>query len=159
MKTYHKSLGVAAIFLTCSVLAGCMTSPHQLEQVGDSRSDPFFVSGFLTVPNQTVVIQARNPHTSGWTTIATTTSSNSPYLWEGVNWYSYNRSISVPNSLWSSGFGVYVTELRATVNGTPVFTFKENFSDHWEIDKPLADLWEEAGNGDGKSIYVYVSGP
>lgn len=145
--------GLACMLLAVAACTGCMTTPYHYEVVGPVNK-PVYTAGYVAAPNQTIYIQVRKNSASNWVTVGVTKSSSYAIHWDGVDWYSWNDKVSIPLSQWQPFFQGYFTEMRAVMNGSPLYTFDADFNECWEYDKTLSELWQECGHDDSVLIFA-----
>lgn len=150
-KSLMCTLGVALALTT----TGCMTSPGHGEIVG-KKSDKVYFGGYLTDPDQWVSIQARHP-SSGWITIGYAKSKSYSFTFDGTQWYPWSVKLIVPNSYWTAiGYGYNKVDVRALrySTGGALATWKGDFSDWFDVNESLGDLWNEHGHGSTATIFA-----
>ncbi len=145
--------GLAILGLVIGMATGCMTAPYHL-QLMPSKDHSFPAYGYVLGPGQTVQVQYFNYSTYSWQTLKTTTSSSTGYNWSGEQWFPWTAGqIVVPSNGW-----IYATEftktarLRAVSGNSTLFTFDQEFTDCWEPNGSLEDLWSSCGHGNEVTV-------
>lgn len=137
---------------------GCMTTPGHGQHIGDFEGDVSF-DGYLTEGNSWVRIEAKHP-TNGWQTIGWAKSSASSIPYSGEDWHHWSASLQVPASCWvylgpDDPKGHFKADVRAIQysNGKPLYTFEAGYGSWFDYSTPLAEMYDEHGNGTQVTIY------
>ena len=99
---------------------------------------------------RTVVVEAFDYSRRTWVTFATARSSNTPFYWDGRNWYYWQtQPTRFGSRMWDGYYGESKARLRAVSSGTSLFTFNEW---NWTPDSTLGDV-AEGVNGQEVAIW------
>ncbi len=136
--TSHKRLLQLAIVLLPFVTAGCMIEPREGQQY-PSRSTPIGFYGYINVPNAPVKISAQTwnnlascgSNVGYWNELITTTSNNTPlHDGNGVAWYRWQVTTTVPTNSWCLTPGPGLGELSYSTNITGIYRY-DPYGDKW----------------------------
>lgn len=96
-----------------AVCPACMLSPEDGETIGSTSSTVVF-EGFDYASESDVRLEVHNPSSGGFDPLITVQTGDTPYRYDGADWYSWNHSQSIPGTYWRAGpKGGHYAKVRA----------------------------------------------
>ena len=151
------ALAAVAMLLTAS---GCSVSPTDGHTVS-TRSELISFEGYIPDPGMTVTINVENPGTGALSPITTATSSSSGQMFDGIEWFPYNQTASIPNSLWNDGPTTgHFAKVRVTTTA-PFYSNLYSLGPDWVScfveNNNFSDFAANCTSPNSPDAYVYTS--
>jgi hypothetical protein len=153
---------VVGLSLLAICATGCMMSPtHQDVYWSTSSRIPFY--GFMTQPDEPVVLEAFNYGTWRWEAFAETSTLAREIENHNGTWHYWSVSTTIPRHLWvytgPRTPGTYGAIVRAVTPGGDVLGSESLFTFESEFDpldpRPLDEIWAEHGHD--RYVHLYAS--
>lgn len=105
---------LAAVAMILTAASGCSVSPTDGHTVS-SRSEPISFEGYIPDAGRTVTINVETPGSGALFPLTTAVSGSNGQMFDGIEWFPYNQTASIPNSLWHDGPTTgYFAKVRVT---------------------------------------------
>lgn len=139
-----------------SFLSGCMLTPADGDVVSSTATALSF-GGFTPNPGQAVRVEVLNGTT--WLPVTTTTSSSTPFRFDGTDLYSWSASATVGS--WVPGTTGFVTRVRAIVTSSDgstnnAYTFTPTWSTCLNENPTLSGFLSRCTSKNSPNAFVYT---